>query len=672
MSVTKESQHLHEERAPVLEDVLPELAGKSVFSVLDLKDAYWQIKLDDESSYLCTFNTPFGRFRFLKMPFGISSAAEVLQRKTHQVFGDISGVHIIADDMLIAAENKAEHDQIMRRVLERGIQKNIKFNFSKLKLKRPSVEYNGVIISAQGQRPDPKKVNAIAEMPDPTDKEGVRRLIGMVNYLTPFIPNKAEVIAPLRALLRNDVPFHWEHEQVAAVDRIRTILTSDPVLQIFDPKKPTTIQADASSTGLGACLMQDSRPVAYASRSLTDTESRYAQIEKELLAIVFAVTKFHFYIYGREVLIESDHKPLESIVKKPLHTATPRIQLMLLRLMRYHFQLKYIPGSHMYIADTLSRAHIGGEPDDSMDIGQGEYRIHSVTAQLPATEECKSQLREATERDEALSKLRQFTSNGWPAKKSSVPLDLQPYWTVQYEIHEQDSLMYVGERLIVPSELPGEMLLRLHEGHAGMEKCKLRAQEVIYWPNISKDIETHIGKCPVCATYSKSNPAEPMIPHDIPSRPWSKLGADVLEYGGRSYLVVVDYYSKYPEVHQLTNKTASGIVSVLKPMFARHGIPDKFVSDNMPFSRTAFHNFAATWGFSLVTSSPLYPKLNGQSERFVQTVKNMMRKTMKEGKEPHLALLEYRNTPLSGISYSPAQLLMPEGHVTYHIQPFGT
>ena len=241
------------------------------------------------------------------------------------MFGDISGVHIIVDDMLIATENEAEHDQIMRRVLERGIQKNIKFNFSKLKLKQPSVENNGVIISVQGQRPDPKKVNAITEMPDPTDKEWVRRLIGMVNYLTPFIPNEAEVIAPLRALLRNDMTFHWEHEQLAAVDTIRTILTSDPVPQIFYPKKPTTIQADASSTGLGACLMQDSRPVAYASRSLTDTESRYVQIEKELLAIVFAVTKFHSYIYGREVLIESDHKPLESIVKKPLHTATPRI-----------------------------------------------------------------------------------------------------------------------------------------------------------------------------------------------------------------------------------------------------------------------------------------------------------------------------------------------------------
>ena len=176
------------------------------------------------------------------------------------------------------------------------------------------------------------------------------------------------------------------------------------------------------------------------------------------------------------------------------------------------------------------------------------------------------------------------------------------------------------------------MLLRLHEGHAGMEKCKLCAQEVIYWPNISKDIETHIGKCPVCATFSKSNPAEPMIPHDIPSRPWSKLGADVLEYDGRSYLVVVDYHSKYPEVHQLTSKTASGIVSVLKPMFARHGIPDEFVSDNMPFSNTAFQNSAATWGFSLVTSSPLYPKSNGQSWRFVKWWKTWWEKLWRKAR----------------------------------------
>ena len=265
-------------------------------------------------------------------------------------------------------------------------------------------------------------------MPDPIDK--VRKFIGMVNNLTPFVPNKADVIAPLRLLLRNDAPFQWDHDQVSVMQKFRDILTSDPVLPMFDPKKPTTIQADASSTGIRACLLQDPRPMAYASRSLTDSESRYSQIEKELLAIVFAVTNFHYHIYGRDVLTQSDHKHLEAIIKKPIHSATPRMQLMLLRLLWCNLQLQYVPGSHMYIADTLSRAHVTGEPDESMGIAHADYRIRSVTAQLPATDERLKKLRDATKEDATLQKLHHFTYNGWPSKKSSVPLDVQPYWNV--------------------------------------------------------------------------------------------------------------------------------------------------------------------------------------------------------------------------------------------------
>ena len=149
------------------------------------------------------------------------------------------------------------------------------------------------------------------------------------------------------------------------MQKFRDILTSDPVLPMFDPKKPTTIQADVFSTGIGACLLQDSRPIAYASRYLADTESRYSQIEKELLAIVFAVINFHYYINGRDVVTESGHKPLEAIIKKPIHSATPGMQLTLLRPLRYNLQVQYVPGSHMYIADAQSRAHVTGEPDES-------------------------------------------------------------------------------------------------------------------------------------------------------------------------------------------------------------------------------------------------------------------------------------------------------------------
>ena len=645
---------------PTFEDISAELSGKKLFSILDQKDSYWQICLDHDSSLLCTFNTPFGRYRFLKMPFGISSAAEVQQKKTYQVFGDIEGVHIIADDMLIAAADEQEHDRIMRKVLERAIQYGVKFNFHKVQLKKTSIVYMGVVISSEGLKPDSAKVKAIVDMPDPQDKEGVKRLIGMLNFLSPFIPDKYSMIAPLRSLLKEDVPWHWDHEQEAAMGRVREILSSNPVLQLYDPSQPVTIQADASSTGLRACLMQNSRPVAYASRSLSECETRYAQIEKELLAIVFAVTKFHHFIYGTQVEVESDHKPLEAILRKPLHKATPRIQLMLLKLMRYKLEIKYVPGSRMYIADTLSRAYVPGEEDDSMDmaLGHGEYRIHSVTTGLPISQEKLSEMRQATQQDKTLTKLRQYTSHGWPSHRAAAPPELHPYWQIRDEIHEEDGLMFLGERLIIPTEVRAEMLSRLHEGHAGMEKSKSRAAEVMFWPNMSKDIESHVSNSPICATYARSKQREPLLPHDVPSRPWSKLGADLFHYAGHSYLVLVDYFSKYLEIHRLSSKTAQSVVSALKSMFARHGIPDTLMSDNMPFSSVAFQQFARDLGFELSTSSPTYAQSNGESERYVQSVKNMMRKAMQDGLEPHIALLQYRNTPVSGLKYSPAQLLM--------------
>jgi hypothetical protein len=348
-------------QVPTFDDIVGKLGGARLFTILDQKDAYWQVELADESSDLCTFNTPFGRYKFLRMPFGICSAAEVQQKKTFQVFGDIKGVFIVADDMLIASKNEDEHDYILKQVLAKAREHGIKFNLKKAQLKKTEVVYMGVQLSSDGVKPDQEKVKAIIEMPNPTDKSGVRRLIGMLNFLSSFIPNKSSIIAPLRSLLKDDVPWHWEAEHEEAINKIKTILSSQPSLRFYDPKLPVTIQADSSSTGLGACLMQNAQPVAYASRSLTDCEVRYAQIEKELLAILFAaekfhhfiygmdvevqsdhraLEKFHHFIYGMDVEVQSDHRALESIFKKHLHKASPRIQLMLLRLMRYKLAVK--------------------------------------------------------------------------------------------------------------------------------------------------------------------------------------------------------------------------------------------------------------------------------------------------------------------------------------------
>ena len=225
-----------------------EFHGKKVFSTLDLKDGYWQIQLDEESSLLCTFNTPFGRYRFTRsrMPFGIKSASEVFQKQNDAAFANIPGLHIVADDLIIAAENTDEHDKILHQVLQRAEEQNIKLNFDKLQLRMSEVKYLGTIVTPDGIRPDPTKVEAIMEMPTPTDKAGVRRLLGMINFLAAHIPDMSTITVPVRDLLKSDVIFQWGPEQAKALERIKKILSTAPVLTYFDPSVRSMIQADAS------------------------------------------------------------------------------------------------------------------------------------------------------------------------------------------------------------------------------------------------------------------------------------------------------------------------------------------------------------------------------------------------------------------------------------------
>ena len=448
---------------PTMEDIIVQLGGKKIFTILDQKDAFWQIELDDESAPLCTFNSPFGRYMFKRMPFGISSASEIQQKKTFQTFGDIPGVHIVADDMLIAAKDDDEHDEILHKVLSRAQQQGVRFNLKKLQLRRNEVMYLGMKVSGEGITPDPAKIEAIINMPDPSDRTGVLRLLGMLNFLSSFIPNKAKITAPLRNLLKSDVPWHWEAEHKQAMSDIKQVLTSTPALKLFDSSAPATIQSDASAHGIGACLLQNGHPVAYVSRSLSDTESRYAVLEKELLAILFAATKFQHYIYGTSVTVQCDHKPLEQIFKKPLHSASPRVQLMLMKLLKYKLEVGYVPGSKMYIADTLSRAYLprSGNQLESV-IKESEYRVHSVVENLPASEQRILEFKEASADDQHICKLIKYTENGWPHHKSSVHPALQPYWDFRDELHCEGVLLFRGERLVIPRSMQPTMLQPLN------------------------------------------------------------------------------------------------------------------------------------------------------------------------------------------------------------------
>ena len=640
---------------PTIQDVSSHLAGKKIFSTLDLKDGFWQISLDEQSSFLCTFNTPFGRFRFTRMPFGLNSATEVFQKKNEAAFTGIEGIHIVADDIIIAADTIEEHDAILQKVLTRARERNIKFNLDKLQLRVNVVKYLGTIIGADGVKPDPAKILAISNMPTPVDRSAVRRLLGMVNFLANHVPNVSSITAPLRDLVKADVHFQWGPDQDKALSQIKSLLSDPPTLQYFDPATQSIIQADASQQGLGAVLMQKGRPIAYASRSLNDTEQNYAQIEKELLAIVFACFKFHHYIYGFHTIIQSDHKPLESIMQKPLHQVSPRLQRMLLKLQKYELTIRYTRGKDMHAADTLSRAFIHVKEESSEET---ELAVHTLINNLPVSESRKAEFKAATMLDHALQHVQKLTLKGWPIHINNVPQQAREFWKVRDQLSTADGLLFVGERLVIPAAMKDVALQAIHKGHLGIEKCKQRGRSCVYWPAMNEDIEALVKQCETCNKFATSNRKEPMIPHDVPTRPWEKVGIDYFNLLNQDYLLIVDYFSKYPEVILASSKTAGATIKAVQSVFSRHGIPNTVVADNMPFNSAEFKDFAKTWQFTITTTSPNFPQSNGLVERNVQTIKRVIKKAKDSNTSIDLALLEYRNTPISAMNLSPAQLLM--------------
>ena len=307
-----------------IEDVISYMPNAKFFTILDAKAGFWQIPLDEESMKYTTFNSPFGRFQFMRLPFGLNSSAEVFQRTMEQLFSGYP-CSIIVDDILVSGSTIQEHDENLQKVLKRCKEVNLKLNKQKCKVRVQEVSYVGHILTKDGVKPDASKIQAITAMPPPEDKKGIQRLLGMTNYLSKFIPNYSEKTTLLRELLHKDVEFCWLQQHQEAFEALKYELIKPTTLQYYDVKKPVVLTCDASQSGLGAAMIQEEKPVAYASRALTETEIRYSQIEKELLAITFACRKFRDYIYGKEITIETDHEPLITIMKKPLHSAPMRL-----------------------------------------------------------------------------------------------------------------------------------------------------------------------------------------------------------------------------------------------------------------------------------------------------------------------------------------------------------
>ncbi|XP_042071854.1 uncharacterized protein K02A2.6-like [Haplochromis burtoni] len=618
VDLTKLNKSVKRERyiLPTPEETMSRLSGATVFSSLDAASGFWQIPLHHESCKLTTFITPFGRYCFKRLPFGITSAPEIFQRKMLETLEGLEGVEVFMDDILVYGATMEQHDTRLEKVLQRIELAGLKLNREKCSFRQSQLRFLGHLIDYSGVRPDPEKVNAILQLPSPENVQELKRILGMVNYLGRYIPALATSMPATQAAFEN----------------IKRALTSAPVLAFYDVNRLTAVSADASSYGLGAVLLQlhgaEWKPVAYCSRRLTEAETRYAQIEKECLASVWACEKFDKYLCGLDRFrLETDHRPLVPLVNsRDLDNVPLRCQRLLMRLMRYKPEAVYVPGKTLVIADTLSRSPQTRAEDDTSTHSEVDCYIATVLQGIPASPSRMESIKAATATDVELQTVITYIRRGWPAYGASVPLNIKAYMKVKNELSEADGLVIRGCRIVIPKSQRTAILHKLHEGHQGLTKCRDRANSSVWWPGLSTELKNAVLQCHTCLAQRPTQTREPLISTPLPDRPWQRIALDLCEHNRNNYLVVSDYYSRFLEILHLPSTTSGQVVQKLKSTFARFGIPDEVVSDNGPqFSSSEFQAFAREMDFAHITSSPHHPQGNGHAERAVQTAKKILR-----------------------------------------------
>ena len=523
------------------------------------------------------------------------------------------------------------------------------FNPQKTHVKAQAINFFGCLYNANGVHPDPGKVDAVHALPAPTNITELQEFLGLVTYLSPSIPCLSTLTAPLQELLRKDADFIWNHTYDTAFEQIKEAIISDTTLRYFDPSLRMTIQVDASQVGLGAALLQNGKPVAFASKTLTETECQYANIE--MLAAVFRAERFHTYVYGWSFMIESDHKPLESISRKNLADTPAWLQCMMLCLQGYNFTICYCPGKEMVIPDTLS--WFSPQPGLDLPLDITIHHGHIVP-------DCKEAFQQAFVNDPEMRALANLIITGWPKDIKGVPCPLCPYWQHRETLAIEDGLVLQGEALIIPPAKRERTLHQLHQFHQGITKSQLLMHGSFFWPGINKAIKEVVHQCEACTQFQSQNAAAPLAPTPTPLHPWQMCATDIFKLEEIDHLVVGDFYSKMILVQCLPpgQSNANKVISLLNEIYSEHGIPEVLHSDNGPqYASAQFADFCISWGISHETSSPHYPKSNGFAEAYIKSVKHTLQWAKYSSTDPHLALLALRATPIDTKLPSPAELL---------------
>jgi hypothetical protein len=648
---------------PRIEDLYATLSGGQKFTKLDLSNAFLQIPLEEESRKYTTINTQRGLFQYTRLPFGISSSPSIFQRVIDNLTQGLKSTVGYQDDILVTGKDDEEHLENLEMVLKRLSDAGVRLNKDKCVYMAPEVIYLGYKIDAKGLHPVEDKVCAIIDAPSPTNVTELRSYLGLLNYYGRFLPNLSMELAPLHSLLKKDTKFVWNKIQQSAFERSKQLLKSSGFLVHFDPKKQIILACDASPKGIGAVISHIvdgvERPISCSSRTLSPAEKGYSQLEKEALAVVWGVKKFHSYLYGYHFTINNDHRPLETLfsAQKSLPTmASGRVQRWALTLSAYDYEFKYKPGTQMAHADALSRLPLTNMPRNVPLPAETTHLLNflsstPITAKVISTQ---------TKSDVVLSKVLQFLTFGWP---DGVEEELRPFASRKNELSLEQGCVLLGTRVVIPAQLKSQVLQMLHEGHTGIVKTKSFARRYVYWPGIDQDIEHVVKTCIDCQSTRPPPGPAPLHPWEFPKSPWSRIHVDYAGplQGNKMILVMVDAHSKWIDAFVTGTSTSFATIEKMMLSFSVHGLPDTLVSDNGScFTITEFQTFVTENGIKHIKTAPYHPSSNGLAEKAVGIV-NAGLEHIKGGtlcSKLSRVLFKYRTTPHTTTGETPAKLLM--------------
>ena len=607
---------------PPIQNMLDDLHASKVFSSLDARSAYWSIPVEPSDRPKTAFSDGGRLFQFVRMPYGLKTAPQTFQRTINLVLSSVLGRHTAAylDDIVIFSNNMEEHQKHLQETLTLLHQAGLRLNPEKCKIAVKEFKFLGFIVSAEGIRPDPDKVRAIADMEAPKDVRAVRRFLGSVGFFRRHVPNFAGIAAPLTNLTRKDTPFVWTKTHQEAFEDLKMKLMSMPVLRNPDYSRPFEVHTDASQIAIGACLMQRSEDctphaVAYYSCKMKGPEVRYSATDSEALAVVEAVRAFDPYVYGRNFTIFTDHRPLVYIFKR--RTKSPRMSRWGLELQTYDYTIQYRQGSTNKVPDMVSRA----------SSAVGAISLEKIDPSVLRQEQLK---------DAVWAEVIGYLEGGkLPKSRTSSPLD-------EFEVSE--GILYhvkplpdrILKRVVVPRQLYASALRLAHNSplatHPGIFRTYSKLKGMFYFSNMLSQTKKYVKQCDTCQRRKGPATRNALLasPPEV-SRPLEKVSADLITLPltskrNKYVLVLVDNLSRYVELIALRNRTAETVARAIVDKFITvYGPPLYLQTDGGgEFDNDLLHDVCTALNTDFRLTIAYNPQSNGVVERTNRVVKEAL------------------------------------------------